>query len=123
VLAIATVAMTSRIANVKYYRIQAGWRNGGAALKLVGNQLELLVKGMPRPAAGTGYRVWVRDRGSVRFEPTGGWLHLNQLHEAGVNVKGDYHDWAVIAVYVEPLTGPSTTHSGAVIVGDLRGLS
>jgi len=122
VLAIATVAMTSRIANVKYYRIPAGWHGGGAALKLYGNQLELLVEGMPRPAPGTGYRVWVRDRGSARFKPTGSWLHLNPLHEAGVNVKGDYHDWAVIAVYVEPLMGASSTRSGAVIVGDLRGL-
>lgn len=123
ILAIATVAMTSRIANVKYYRIQAGWSKGGAALKLSGNQLELLVEDMPRPAQGTGYEVWVRNRGSSRLTPTGAWLHLNPLHQAGVEVPGDYHNWAVIAVYVEPLTGDRTTHSGAVAVGDLRSLS
>lgn len=123
VLAIATVAMTSRIANVKYYRIHAGWSKGGAALKLVGNQLELLVEDMPRPAKGTGYQVWVRNRGSNRLVPTRAWLHLNPLRQAGANVPGNYHDWAVIAVYVEPLTGDRTTHSGAVAVGDLRALS
>ena len=122
VLAIATVAMTSRAASVRFYRIQAGWPGGGAALKLVGNQLELLVEGMPAPARGTGYQVWVVNRSSRRLVPTSAWLHLNRLHQAGVNVPGDYHAWDAVAVYVEPLTGAHTTHSGAAVVGDLRSL-
>lgn len=123
VLAIATVAMTSRAAGVRYYRIQAGWSTSGAAVKLVGNQLELLVEHMPSPAVGTGYQVWVRDRGSRRMQPTSAWLHLNQLHQGGVNVPGDYHDFAVLAVYVEPLTGARAARNAAVVVGDLRSLS
>ncbi|HWE58058.1 MAG TPA: zf-HC2 domain-containing protein [Solirubrobacteraceae bacterium] len=122
VLAIATVAMTSRIANVHYYRIRAGWSKGGAALKLTGNQLELLLEDMPRAATGTGYEVWVRNRGSKRLRATGAWLHLNQLRQGGVNVPGNFHNWAVIAVYVEPLVGKGSTRSGAVVVGDLRSL-
>ncbi len=122
VLAIAMVAMTSRIANVKYYRIEAGWSKGGAALKLDGNQLELLLEDMPAPPRGSGYQVWVLNRDSKRMTPTSVWVHLNQLHQAGVNVPGDYHDWAAIAVYVEPLTGTDTTDSGAAVVGDLRSL-
>jgi hypothetical protein len=54
--------------------------------------------------------------------PTTAWLHLNPLRQAGVNVPGDYHNWAVIAVYVEPLTGDRTAQGGAVAVGDLRRL-
>lgn len=123
VLAVATVAMTSRTASVHYYRIQAGWSRGGAAVKLTGSQLELLVEHMPKPANGSGYQVWVVDRAPERLVPTSAWVHLNRLHEAGVNVPGDYHDWAAIAVYVEPLTGKHTMHSGAVISGDLRNLS
>jgi hypothetical protein len=122
VLAIATVAMTSRAASVRYYRIEAGWSRNGAAVKLVGNQLELLVERMPSPAAGTGYQVWVRDRGGRTMQPTTAWLHLNQLHQAGVDVPGNYHDFAVIAVYVEPLSGVRTARAAAVVVGDLRSL-
>ncbi|MGH2862431.1 MAG: hypothetical protein ACRDLT_13140 [Solirubrobacteraceae bacterium] len=122
VLAVATVAMTSRAASVRYFRIQAGWSKGGAALKLVGNQLELLVEDMPKPANGTGYQVWVVNRGTKRPIPTSVWVHLNRLHQGGVSVPGDYHDWDAIAVYVEPLTGKRTTHSGAAVVGDLRDL-
>ena len=123
VLAVATVALTSRIADVHYYRIQAGWSNRGAAVKLVGNQLELLVEHMPSPAAGSGYQVWVRDRGSKRFKPTPAWIHLNQLGQAGVNVPGDYHDVAVVAVYLEPLVGDRTVQRAAFVVGDLSSLS
>jgi hypothetical protein len=124
VLAVATVAMTSSAASVRFYRIQSGWSaGGGAALKLVGNRLELLVEHMPGPASGTGYQVWVVDRATRKPAPTSAWVHPNRLDQAGVNVPGNYHDWAAIAVYVEPLTGSDTTHSGAVVVGDLRSLS
>jgi hypothetical protein len=123
VLAIATVALSSRAASVRFFRIQAGWSKGGAALQLVGNQLELLVKGMPEPASGTGYEVWIGDGAHKQLIPTTAWIHLNGLGEAGVKVFGNYHDWKSIAVFVEPLTGRETTHSGAVVVGDLRSLS
>ena len=62
VLAIATVALSSRAASIRYFRIQAGWSGGGAALQLQGNKLQLLVEGMPKPARGSGYEVWVVDR-------------------------------------------------------------
>ena len=121
ILAITTVAMSSTAASVRYLRIQAGWSRGGAALKLVNNKLELLVEGMPRPARGTGYEVWVVTR-SHQVVPTGAWIRLNRLDQAGVNVPGNYHDWNAVAVYVEPVPGRDTIHSGAVVVGDLRGL-
>ncbi len=78
---------------------------------------------MPTPARGTGYEVWVVNRSDRKPAATGEWLHLNPLHQAGVNVSGNYHDWDAVAVYVEPLTGKSTTKGGAVVVGgDLRSL-
>ena len=122
VLAIATVAFTSQAAGIRYTRIRAGWSSGGAALKLEGNHLELLVENMPKPASGSGYQIWVGDRADKKLAPTTAWIHLNNLGQAGVNVPGDYHQWDAIAVYVEPRRGHYTTRSGAVVVGDLRGL-
>ncbi|HEX3615424.1 MAG TPA: zf-HC2 domain-containing protein [Solirubrobacteraceae bacterium] len=122
VLAIATVAMTSRAASLRYFRIQAGWAKGGAAVKLIGNQLELLVEDMPRPAAGTGYQVWVVESASKKQVPTTAWIHLNPLRQAGVNVPGNFHNWDAVAIYSEPLTGRDTVGRAAVAVGDLRGV-
>lgn len=123
VLAVATLALSNTAASVRYGRIRAGWENGGAAVKLQGSHLELLVEGMPRPPRGYGYQVWVVDRLTSRPVPTTAWVRLNQLGEAGVDVPGDYHQWDAVAVYMEPLLGHDSTHSGAVVVGDLRGLS
>jgi hypothetical protein len=123
ILAIATVALSSQAANVHYYRIQAGWSRGGAALQIQGNKLQLLVEGMPKPAKGGGYEVWVVDRQDKQLTATGVWLHLNSLGQARVTVPGDYHDWLAVAVYTEPLTGRDTTNSGAAVVGDLRSVS
>jgi hypothetical protein len=122
IVAIATVALSHRAASVRYDHIRAGWEGGGAALKLDGNDLELLVLGMPRAPHGSGYQVWLGDRLTHQLEPTTSWLHLNRAGEAGVSLPGDYHDWYAIAVYVEPLHGPFTNRSGAVVVGDLRHL-
>ena len=120
IIAAVTIVLSHQAASIRFLRIGAGWRGGGAALKLQGNQLELLVEDMPQPAPGHGYRVWLVDRATGRLEPTSAWLHLNALGQAGVNVVGDYHDWAALAVYAEPLRGTDTTGSGAVIVADLR---
>ena len=122
VLAIVTVALSGEGASLRYYRISAGWLHGGAALKLEGNQLQLLVDTMPKPPKGEGYQVWVMNRSDKTLTPTSSWIRLNLLGQAGVNVSGDYHQWAAIAVYTEPLTGPYTTRSGAAVVGDLRRL-
>ncbi len=124
VLAIATVALSQRAASTRYVRIQAGWSGGGAALKLQGNDLQLLVEGMPKPASGTGYQVWVVvDRTNRKLTPTHAWVHLNSAGEAGVTVAGDYHNWLAVAVYTEPLHGRDTTSSGAGVVGDMRRLN
>lgn len=122
ILAIVTVALSSRASSARYVRIQAGWSKGGAALKLQGNQLEVLVKGMPRAPSGKGYQIWVVEQSSKRLTATSAWLRLNAKGEAGSTVRGDYHDWAAVAVYVEPLHGHHTTAGGAVVVGDLRHL-
>jgi hypothetical protein len=120
IVAVATVALSHRAASVRFQRVKAGWSTGGAAIKLEGNQLEILVLDMPHPARGTGYQVWVMKKGSKQLTPTSSWLHLNKAGEAGANDSGSYHDWNAAAVYVEPLHGRVNTKSGAAVVADLR---
>jgi hypothetical protein len=120
IVAVATIALSHRAASVRFERVKAGWSTGGAALRLEGNQLEILVLDMPHPKRGTGYQVWVMNKSSKQLVPTTAWLHLNSAGEAGVEVPGNYHAWDAAAVYVEPLHGHETTKSGAVVVADLR---
>ncbi len=119
-IGVLTLVLTHRADGISYVRVKAGWTPGGAALQLQGNKLELLVEGMPRPQASSGYQIWTLDSLTDRLAPTNSWLHLNKLGEAGVAVAGDYHNWDAIAVYVEPLHGQDSTRSGAVVVADLR---
>jgi hypothetical protein len=129
VVGAAAVALSNRAASIRYLRclpqacvVKAGWSTGGgAAIKLEGNQAQLLVDGMPLRAPGTGYQVWVVNAFTKQLTPTKAWLRPNIKGEAGVNVPGDYHTLDAIAVYEEPVKGPQTTHSGAIVVADMRG--
>lgn len=120
VVAVLTIALSSRVAGIRYERAQAGWKPGGAAIGTDGNQLELLVEKMARPPLGTGYQVWVLAKAAHAMVPTRAWLEPNRAGDAGVTVPGNYHNWAAIAVYVERLRGPESERSGAVVVADLR---
>ncbi|HEX3803573.1 MAG TPA: anti-sigma factor [Solirubrobacteraceae bacterium] len=120
IIAAITIALSHQAATIHYVTVKAGWTDGGAALQLEGTKLELLVEGMPQPATGNGYQVWVLDKGSKQLRPTSVWLNLNGAGQAGVKVPGNYGNWEALAVYVEPLSGRHTTKSGAVVVADLR---
>jgi hypothetical protein len=123
IVGIVTVALSHRAASIRYERAEAGWTAGGAAIKLEGNQLELLVVGMPRPPRGKAYQVWVMERGTRKLVPTSAMLSPGRAGDAGVDVPGDYHDWYAVAVYVETLHHTASTRSGAVVVADLRNVS
>jgi Anti-sigma-K factor rskA len=123
VIGAATIALSNRSASIRYIHqgVRAGWTTGGgAAIKVEGNQAEVLVDGMPLPSPGTVYQVWVVDKTSRTPVPTKALLHPDIKGEAGANVPGNYHDMAAIAVYVEPKGGPYTTNSGAIVVADMR---
>jgi anti-sigma factor RsiW len=123
VIGAATIAISNRSASIRYIHqgVSAGWKTGGgAAIKVEGNQAEVLVDGMPQPSPGTVYQVWVVDKTAKTPVPTQALLHPDIKGEAGANVPGNYHDMAAIAVYVEPKGGPYTTDSGAIVVADMR---
>jgi hypothetical protein len=123
VIGAATIAISNRSASIRYIHqgVKAGWTaGGGAAIKVEGNQAEVLVDGMPQPSPGTVYQVWVVNNITKKKTPTKALLRPDINGEAGANVPGNYHDMAAIAVYVEPKGGPYTTRSGAVVVADMR---
>jgi anti-sigma factor RsiW len=123
VIGAATIAISNRSASIRYIHqgVRAGWTTGGgAAIKVEGNQAEVLVDGMPQPAPGTVYQVWVVNNTTKKTTPTKALLRPDIKGEAGANVPGNYHDMAAIAVYVEPKGGPYTTNSGAIVVADMR---
>jgi hypothetical protein len=123
VIGAATIAISNRSASIRYIHqgVRAGWKTGGgAAIKVEGNQAEVLVDGMPQPSPGTVYQVWVVNNVTKKTTPTKALLRPDIKGEAGANVPGNYHDMAAIAVYVEPKGGPYTTESGAIVVADMR---
>jgi len=120
VVGIATVALSHRAASIRYERVEAGWTRGGAAIRVEGNQLELLVEGMPRAPRGKAYQVWVVERPTGKLVPTTALLRPGRDGDAGLIVPGNYHHWYAVGVYVETLHHPENTKAGAVVVADLR---
>ncbi|MGC9220676.1 MAG: zf-HC2 domain-containing protein [Solirubrobacteraceae bacterium] len=120
VVAAVTIVLSLGAANIRFERAQAGWSPGGAAIKLEGNQLELLVERMPAPPKGTVYQVWVQSRNTGTLQPTAVDLRPDRAGSGGVIVPGNYHDWLAVAVYVEEAGHTDTTAGGAVVVADLR---
>jgi hypothetical protein len=120
VVALMTAILTRESNSINYIRAEAGWSGGGAVVKVQGTQAELLVEGMPAPPAGMFYGVWLRYKHSSRMTPTSARVGVNRVGEAGVGIPADIDKVIVLAVYEEPIHGPETTTSGAVIVADLR---
>ena len=123
VVALMAAILTRESNSISYLSAEAGWSGGGAVLKIQGSRAELLVEGMPAPSVGKFYEVWVRYKHRSALTPTSAKVGLNQSGEAGVGIPADIDNVIVLAVYEEPIHGPLTTRSGAVIVADLRPLS
>lgn len=119
VAAIITAILVHRSNSIRYIAAQRGWTDGGALIKVQGSSGELLVEGMPKPPPGSRYQLWVLNKGTTALAPTNAYVHLNRRGEAGVQIPGDINDLVAIAAFEEPLSGPPTKPSGAVIVADL----
>jgi hypothetical protein len=120
VVALMTYILTRESNAISYIKAEAGWSGGGAVVKIQGTQAELLVENMPAPPHGRYYEVWLRYKGSSHLTATSAKVGLNPLGEAAVGIPADIENAIVLAVYEEPVGGPRTTNSGAVIVADLR---
>lgn len=86
-----------------------------AALHKDGSRVSLQVKGMPSPALGRIYEVWLQ-RGSGPPEPTDALFSVTGRGNGTVNVPGSLKDVSKVMVTEEPAGGSlKPTHSPVII--------
>jgi anti-sigma-K factor RskA len=86
-----------------------------AALRKVGSHVELQVTGMPAPALGRIYEVWLKD-GSQAPEPTDALFSVTNQGNGTVGVPGDLKGVSKVMVTEEPAGGSlKPTHSPVIV--------
>ncbi len=75
-----------------------------ASLHQVDNRAELVVSGMPEPALGKVYEVWLK-RGSAAVAPTDALFSVTSRGSGSVAVPGNLHGVEEVLVTSEPLGG------------------
>jgi anti-sigma-K factor RskA len=89
--------------------------NASAALRKVGSRVELQVTGMPAPALGRIYEVWLKD-GSKPPEPTDALFSVTPQGDGTVGVPGDLKGVSKVMVTEEPAGGSlEPTHSPVIV--------
>jgi anti-sigma-K factor RskA len=89
-----------------------------AALHEVGSHAEIQVNGMPAPALGRIYEVWL-ERGSNPPEPTDALFSVTGQGKGTVNVPGDIRGVSKVLVTSEPLGGSLKPTRSPVIVASV----
>lgn len=93
----------------------AAGHRAAAALRKVGSHVELQVTGMPAPALGHIYEVWLKD-GSRPPEPTDALFSVTGQGNGTVGVPGDLHGVSKVMVTEEPAGGSlEPTHSPVIV--------
>ncbi len=92
----------------------AGIPGATAALHLVDDRAELVVSGMPQPALGKIYEVWLK-RGSSTVQPTDALFAVTSGGNGSVAVPGDLHGVSEVLVTSEPLGGSSRPTSAPLL--------
>lgn len=92
--------------------------NATAALHEVDSHAELQVNGMPAPALGRIYEVWL-ERGSNPPEPTDALFSVTGQGKGTVNVPGDIRGVSKVLVTSEPLGGSLKPTRSPVIVASV----
>ena len=86
-----------------------------AALRKVGSHVQLQVTGMPAPALGRIYEVWLKD-GSQAPEPTDALFSVTGQGDGTVGVPGDLQGVSKVMVTEEPAGGSlKPTHSPVIV--------
>jgi anti-sigma-K factor RskA len=89
--------------------------NATAALRKVGSHVELQVSGMPAPALGRIYEVWLKA-GSKAPEPTDALFSVTGQGNGTVGVPGDLRGVSKVLVTEEPAGGSlKPTHSPVIV--------
>jgi anti-sigma-K factor RskA len=90
-------------------------REATAALRKVGSRVELQVTGMPAPALGRIYEVWLKD-GSQAPRPTDALFSVTGRGDGTVGVPGDLKGVSKVMVTEEPAGGSLKPTRNPVIV-------
>jgi len=88
--------------------------NAKAEMRMASGAAQLVVAGMPAPAAGRIYQVWL-DHGDDPPQPTDALFSTNREGKATVQVPGDLKDVAAVLVTSEPEGGSKAPTSQPVI--------
>jgi hypothetical protein len=90
-------------------------RDATAALRKVGSHVQLQVTGMPAPALGRIYEVWLKD-GSQPSQPTDALFSVTSQGDGTVGVPGDLKGVSKLMVTEEPTGGSlKPTHSPVIV--------
>jgi anti-sigma-K factor RskA len=90
-------------------------RRATAALRKTGSHVELQVTGMPPPALGRIYEVWLK-RGAQAPKPTDALFSVTRQGDGTVGVPGDLRGISKVLVTEEPLGGSAKpTHSPVIV--------
>jgi anti-sigma-K factor RskA len=92
--------------------------NATAALRKVGSHVELQVTGMPAPALGRIYEVWLKD-GSQAARPTDALFSVTGQGNGTVGVPGDLRGVSKVMVTEEPAGGSTKPTRSPVIVASV----
>jgi hypothetical protein len=93
----------------------AAGHDATAALRKVGSHVQLQVTGMPAPALGRIYEVWLKD-GSQPPEPTDALFSVTGQGNGTVGVPGDLKGVSKVMVTEEPAGGSlEPTHSPVIV--------
>jgi hypothetical protein len=96
----------------------AAGHDATAALRKVGSHVELQVKGMPAPALGRIYEVWLKD-GSGAPAPTDALFSVTGQGNGTVGVPGDLKGVSKVLVTEEPAGGSLKPTRSPVIVASV----
>jgi len=101
-------------AHVTVAQVAPSIPGGHASLHQVDSRAELVVSGMPQPALGKIYEVWL-SRSSGSPQPTDALFNVTGTGSGSVNVPGNLHGVKEVMVTSEPLGGSSRPTSSPVL--------
>jgi anti-sigma factor RsiW len=113
VVAIALNVGSSTTERVTPAQVAASFPGARASLRQVGSRAELVVSGIPQPAPGRIYEVWLNRAGSP--QPTDALFGVTSRGSGSVNVPGKLQGVKEVVVTSEPLGGSAHPTSAPVI--------
>ena len=114
-----TLVLTFVTSDTTVYPATIAWRPGAAFLEVTNERAELLVAGMPPPAPGHVYEVWV-ERGNDPPAPTPALFDVTARGRARVEIPVSMQDVKAVFVTEEPRGGSDVVTTQPLLLADLK---